>query len=127
SSAYHGEGDLAIRELHMALRLMPFEPVHHLALIGIGFAHFTAERYAEAARWVRSGVDASPESYWAERIVAAAAIRCGAGAEARRVVRRLLRKDPALTVEIAERAWPFPLHVRDRLADGLIAAGLPRS
>jgi len=127
SSVYYGNADLAIRELRVALQMMPFEPVRHLAFIGIGFAHFTAERYADAARWVQTGVAVSPGCYWAERVVVAAAIHAKARPEARRAARRLLRKDPALTVGVAEKAWPFPAQVVERLAEGLLAAGIPKS
>lgn len=127
SSAYYGNADLAIRELRVALQMMPFEPVRHLAFIGIGFAHFTAERHGEAARWVQTGVDASQGCHWAERVVVAAAFHARARPEARRAARRLLRKDPALTVAVAEKAWPFPAPVIERLAEGLAAAGIPRS
>ena len=126
-SAYLGDADLAIRELTTALHLMPFEPVRHLALIGIGAAHFAAERYEPALRWVQTGLDASPGSFWAERVIAAAAVHVKAPTQARRVVRRLLRKDPSLTVAVAQRAWPFPLGVMERLGRRPAAAGLPRA
>ena len=126
-SAYRGESELAIRELTTALHLMPFEPLRHLALIGIGAAHFAAERYERALRWVQIGLDASPGSFWAERVIAAAAVHAKAPTQARRVVRRLLRKDPQLTVVVAQRAWPFPPAFMERLGDGLVVAGLPRA
>jgi hypothetical protein len=47
----------------LALYLMPFEPLRHITFIGIGCAHFLAERYEQAARWVQDGVEASPGSY----------------------------------------------------------------
>ena len=72
------------------------------------------------------GVEASPDSYWAARVVASAAALGGSRDEGRRVVGALLRKDPSLTVGVARRAWPFPPQVMERLADGLAAAGLPR-
>jgi AraC-like DNA-binding protein len=125
-SAYLGDGDTAIRELGTMLHLMPFEPLRHLAFIGIGCAHFAEGRYEQAARWGRAGVDAYPGSFWAARIVAGAAAHAGARAEARRVVRSILRKDPNLTVSEAYRAWPFPPDFNSRLADGLAMAGLPR-
>jgi hypothetical protein len=105
---------------------MPFEPIRHLAFIGIGCSHFIAGRYGRAARWAQAGVEASPDSFWGERIVAASAAHAGAKDEARRTVRRMLRRDPELTVGLARRAWPFPAKVMDRLADGLTSAGLPR-
>jgi AraC-like DNA-binding protein len=127
SSAYCGDPESAIRELRMALQLMPFEPVKHLAFIGIGCAHFSAGHYEQAARWVQAGVEACPGSFWAARITAAAAVHAGAVAEARRLVRSLLRKDSSLTIAVAYRAWPFPAPFMARLADGLAAADLPRA
>jgi hypothetical protein len=105
---------------------MPFEPIRHLAFIGIGCAHFAAGSYDRAARWAQAGVEASPDSYWAARVVAASAVHAGARADGRRIVGRLLRKDPSLTVSVARRAWPFPPAVMERLADGLASAGMPR-
>jgi AraC-like DNA-binding protein len=126
-SAYLGDSDAAIRELTMVLHLMPFEPLRHLTFIGIGCAHFAAGRYERAARWAQAGVEAFPGSFWAERVVAAAAAHAGARVEARRAVRRILRKDPDLVVLEAQRAWPFPADFMARLAEGLVIGGLPRS
>jgi tetratricopeptide (TPR) repeat protein len=125
-SAYFGDGDSAIRELKTALHLMPFEPLRHIAFIGMGCAYFAAERYDRAVQWVRSGVEACPESFWADRIAVAAASLMGARAEARRMGRRLMRKDPDLTISEARRAWPFTPAFMSRLGHGLEIAGLPR-
>ena len=51
----------------------------------------------------------------------------GAQAEARRLGRQLIRKDPCLTVSQARRAWPFTPSFMSRLGDGLEIAGLPQS
>lgn len=126
SSAYAGDAATALRQFTTTLHLMPFEPIRHLALIGIGCAHFVAGRHGRAARWAQDGVEASPDSFWGARVVAAAAAHAGARDEARRIVARLLRRDPGLTVSVARRAWPFPPRVMERLADGLALAGLPR-
>jgi AraC-like DNA-binding protein len=126
ASAYAGDAAAALRQFETTLHLMPFEPIRHLAFIGIGCAHFVAGRYGPAARWAQAGVECSPDSFWAARVVAAAAVHAGAGAEGRRIVNELRRKDPGLTVNVARRAWPFPPAVMDRLADGLSVAGLPR-
>jgi len=125
-SAYLGDSDGAIRELRTALHLMPFEPLRHITFIGIGCAHFVAERYDQAALWIRSGVEDYPESYWAERIAVAAVALTGARQEARRIGRRLLRKEPELTISQARQAWPFTPAFMSRLADGLEIAGLPQ-
>lgn len=126
-SAYFGDSDEAIRQLRVALHLMPFEPLRHISFIGMGCAYFAAERYDRAALWVRSGVEACPGSFWAARIATAAAALMGARAEARRMGRQLMRKDPELTVAEARRAWPFPPSFMSRLGDGLEIAGLPRA
>jgi len=93
----------------------------------MGCGHFAAGRFERAAVWARSGLEASPGSYWAARIVVAAGVHAGAGAEARRTARWLLRKDPDLTVSEVERAWPLPPVINSRLCDGLAVAGIPRS
>jgi len=126
-SAYLGDGESAIRELSTALHLMPFEPLRHLSFIGMGCAHFATGRYDRAVRWVESGVTPSPGSFWAQRVAVAAAALAGARSEARRLGRRLMRKDPDLTVAEARRAWPFTSEFMSRLGDGLEIAELPRS
>lgn len=126
-SAYRGDSDAALRELNYAMRLMPFEPFRHLAMIGIGVTHFSARRYESAVRWISEGVKLNPGSYWAERIVIAAAAQHGALDEARRRAKLLLRKEPDLTVEIARKAWPHKPDFINRLAEGLERAGIPRS
>jgi hypothetical protein len=111
----------------MTLRLMPFEPVRHLIFIGIGCVHFNAGRYERAIKWIEDGTAAVPQSYWADRVAVASAALMGAGAEARRAAIELLRKDKDLTVEMARRAWPFPPAFMNRLGDGLLRAGVPKS
>jgi AraC-like DNA-binding protein len=124
-SSYQGDNDSALRELQITWRLMPLEPVRHLVFIGIGCAHFNAGRYERAARWVQDGVAAGPESFWAERVLVAAAAHAGARSEARRYARKLLRKDANLTVAAAREAWPFTPAFMQRLGDGLAMAGVP--
>jgi AraC-like DNA-binding protein/Tfp pilus assembly protein PilF len=126
-SAYLGDSDAAIRELTTALHLMPFEPLRHLSFIGMGCAHFGAGRYDRAVLWVQSGVEASPGSFWAQRVAVAAAALTGARGEARRMGRQLMRKDPDLTIAEARQAWPFTPAFMSRLGDGLEIAGLPRA
>jgi len=123
-SAYRGDSQAALQSFR---RLMPFDALRHTAFIGIGCAHFAAERYERAAVWARSGVEIFPGAFWGERVVIAGAMHAGARAEARRRAKGLLRKDPDLTVEVAAAAWPFPPAFMDQLSDGLAAAGIPRA
>lgn len=126
-SGYLGDDNAALRELQVTLRLMPFEPVRHLVFIGIGCAHFNAGRYDRAIKWVQDGMAAGPESFWAERVLVAAAVHAGARDEARRCALKLLHKDQDLTVSTAREAWPFTAAFMERLSDGLVTAGVPRS
>jgi AraC-like DNA-binding protein len=126
-SAYLGDPEGAICELRTALHLMPFDPLRHITFIGMGCAHFAAERYDRAARWIRDGVASYPDSYWAQRVAVAAVALTGARAEAHRMARQLMRKEPNLTVARAREAWPFPPGFMSRLGDGLESAGLPGS
>lgn len=126
-SAYLGDTDNAVRELKMALHLMPFEPLRHINFIGMGCAYFDAGRYDRAIGWIQGGVDVCPGSFWATRVAIAAAALGGARDEARRMGRALMRKDPDLTVSEVRRAWPFTPTFMARLGDGLEIAGLPRS
>lgn len=127
ASVYMGDAEAAFRELQIALQLAPVGPMQQIAFIGMGCAHFACGRYDRAARWVRSGTESFPGAIWADRITVAAAAHAGASAEAGRVARRLLHKDPDLTVEQAKNAWPFPPAFMTRLGDGLAIAGVPRS
>jgi tetratricopeptide (TPR) repeat protein len=127
ASVYMGAPDAGFRELRVALQLAPVGPMRQIAFIGIGCAHFACERYERAARWVQDGTEGFPGAIWADRITASAAVHAGARAEARRIARRLMRKDPDLTVEQASKAWPFPPAFMARLGEGLAAAGVPRS
>ena len=126
-SAYTGDDDNALRELRMTLQLMPFEPLRHLLFIGIGCVHFNVGRYERAGRWVQEGIAMGPESFWAERVLIAAAAHAGAASEARRYARDLLRKDANLTVALARAAWPFAPSFMQRLGDGLAIAGVPQA
>lgn len=126
-SAYQGDDDAALREMQMTLRVMPFEPIRHLAFIGMGCAHFNAGRYEHAARWVQDGVAAVPDSFWAARVLVAGAALAGAKDEARRQARNLLKRDGNLTVASARAAWPFTPSFVERLGEGLQIAGVPRA
>jgi hypothetical protein len=125
-SAYFGDSDGAIRELKIALHLMPFEPPRHITFIGMGCTHFAAGRHERAAQWIRSGVETYPESFWAQVIAVAAVALTGAHAEARRMGRQLVRKEPDLTAAQARRAWPFCPRFMSCLGEGLEIAGLPQ-
>jgi AraC-like DNA-binding protein len=126
ASAYIGDTEAAFRELKVALYLSPLGPIRHIAFIGMGCAHFAAGHYEAAVRWVQSGAEGFPGAIWAERVAVAAAVHAGTTSEARRMARRLLRKDPHLTVAGARHAWPFTPAFMEHLSEGLAVAGIPK-
>lgn len=126
ASVYMGDPDAAVRELRVALHLAPLGPMRHIAFIGMACAHFASQRYERAIRWALSGTETFAGGFWADRITVAAAVHAGATTEARRIARRLMHKDPNLTVQRARTAWPFPEQFMVNLADGLAAVGVPR-
>jgi adenylate cyclase len=49
--SYLEHPEIAVEHFERSIRLSPFDPMNFNACIGIGFAHFVAERYADAAFW----------------------------------------------------------------------------
>lgn len=127
ASVYMDDAQAAFRELQIALQLAPVGPMQQIAIIGTGCAHFACGQYGRAARWLQTGTARFPGAIWADRITIAAAVHAGARDEARRIARRIMRKDRDLTVERARKAWPFPPAFMTRLGDGLAMAGVPRA
>jgi adenylate cyclase len=117
--------DLAIEHFQRSIRISPLDPYNFNAAIGIGIAHFHAERFAEAASWVRRGIAEKPSATWAWRIVAAAYANLGRLDEAREALARLVQAHPGITITAIKQASmpPSPSFQR-ALFDGLRAAGL---
>ena len=84
TSAVSGEFEEAIRRFRAAMRLDPLAPYAGQMRSGTAVAHFFARRFAEAERWSRRAVAASPEyaTHW-RYLVASLALQ-GREAEARR-------------------------------------------
>jgi adenylate cyclase len=117
--------DLAIEHFQRSIRISPLDPYNFNAAIGIGIAHFHAERFAEAASWARRGIAEKPSATWAWRIVAAAYANLGRLDEAREALARLVQAHPGITITAIKQASmpPSPSFQR-ALFDGLRAAGL---
>ena len=105
--------------------LAPLDPYNFDAAIGIGIAHFHAERFAEAASWARQGIAEKPSATWAWRIVAAAYANLGRLDEAREALACLVRAHPGITIAaIKQASMPPSPSFQHALFDGLRAAGL---
>jgi adenylate cyclase len=120
------EPDLAIEHFQRSIRISPLDPYNFNAAIGIGIAHFHAERFAEAASWVRRGIAEKPSATWAWRIVAAAYANLGRSDEAREALTHLVQAHPGITIAaIKQASMPPSPSFQYALFDGLRTAGLP--
>ncbi len=118
--------DLAIEHFQRSIRISPLDPYNFNAAIGIGIAHFHAERFAESASWVRQGIAEKPSATWAWRIVAAAYANLGRLDEAREALTHLVQAHPGITIAaIKQASMPPSPSFQHALSDGLRTAGLP--
>lgn len=118
--------DLAIEHFQRSIRISPLDPYNFNAAIGIGIAHFHAERFAESASWVRQGIAEKPSATWAWRIVAAAYANLGRLDEAREALTHLVQAHPGIAIAaIKQASMPPSPSFQYALFDGLRTAGLP--
>ena len=93
---HEGPAELAIEHFERGLRISPFDPINFNSYLGIGVAHFTAERYGEAVEWLRKGIEERPSAVWAYRLLAPAYALAGQLEEARRTAARIAHSVPRL-------------------------------
>ncbi len=117
--------DVAIEHFQRAIRLSPFDPMNFNCLIGIGNAHFAAERYEEALSWWRKGMLERPDLTWPLRPMAACLGLLGRISEAHEAVRRLRQGYPDITISKIMAIVPHRGDYACRYAEGLRRAGLP--
>jgi adenylate cyclase len=117
--------EIAIEHFQRALRLSPFDPMNFNCLIGIGNAHFAAERYEEALPWWRKGMVERPDLSWPLRPMAAALGLLGRISEAHEAVRQLRQGYPDITISKIMAIIPHRGEYARRYAEGLRRAGLP--
>jgi len=64
-----GEGDAAIEQFQIGLRMSPLDPRIFLAQTGMASAHFLAGRYEDAFLWAKIAVQQNPNFVGAHRIM----------------------------------------------------------
>jgi adenylate cyclase len=122
---YQDEPEAAIPRFERSLRLSPFDPMAFNCDMGIGCAHFIAERYDQSIFWQEKALIAHPSSSWIHRNLAPAYALSGQTAKAQESVRELLKGYPGITITDITRALVFSPGVLARIAEGLRMAGLP--
>jgi adenylate cyclase len=93
--------------------------------MGIGCAHFIAERYDQAVSWQERALMTHPSSVWIHRNLAAAYAFTGQIGKARDSVQELLKAYPDIRISNIIGALVFSKEVLIRIAEGLRLAGLP--
>ena len=92
--------------------------------VGIGGAHFVAERYDDAVTWIERALLENPHVIWAYRLLVPAYVKLVRMAEARKGIQTLIREYPDLTVSGVVSALVFSKETLNHIADGLLKAGL---
>jgi len=124
--SYRSESDVAIEHLTRAMRLNPFDPQAFVTHLIVGWAHFIAGRYEEAALWSERSLRAQPNFAGSARVAAASNAYLGRIERAGAAMARLREIDPSLRVSNLN--YVTPLRDREdlaRYAEGLRLAGLP--
>ena len=122
-----GEHDDAVERALRATRLSPLDPRIFVWHFFIGFAHFFAERYADASFWVAKALQDQPNHAAALRTLAASEAFAGRMDAAAKAIARLRQLDPTLRVSNLDQVLP-PFRRpqdRERFVEGLRKAGLP--
>jgi adenylate cyclase len=122
--SYLDRPEASIEHFERALRLSPFDPMNFNVFIGIGGAHFAADRYAEAALWMEKGLLDRPSATWVYRQLVPIYAFLGREADAHAGLTRLLKEYPDLTVSKVVSALVYSQPTLDRVAEGLRKAGM---
>jgi Flp pilus assembly protein TadD len=79
---YKERAESAIERLFIALDLAPDDPLALNSFMGLGLAHFDADRYVEAVHWFQRAIAEHPSAVWAHLCLCPAYVSCGRKAEA---------------------------------------------
>jgi tetratricopeptide (TPR) repeat protein len=122
--AVHGDGDAAVSEISLALRLSPRDPWPGDLVSALAMGHFVAGRYAECAWHAERAAHLSPRLLSNHLCIAAARSMLGderAAALAAAEVRRLSRFSATPLKHILSSS---PRELQERFLEGLSRAGL---
>ena len=120
-----GRADDAIAKLEKGMRLSPRDPMMWYFLYGLSVAHFSAERYEDAARWAERSLRANPRWSSSCSLLAASYGHLNELEGAQRTLEELLLLQPEASIRWA-RQWTSAAdpHFLNRYLDGLRKAGL---
>jgi len=124
---WRGEPDDALERIAHGMRLSPLGPDMHRMQVGTAMAHLLAGRTEDALSWAEKASRHQSDHALPISILAATYARAGRGGDARLVMQRLRRLDPALRLSNLHEWLPFERpEDLDNFADALREAGLPK-
>jgi tetratricopeptide (TPR) repeat protein len=113
----------ALREIELALRLSPHDPLRFLWLPAVAISHYLAARYRDALGACQEALDSKPDYSVPIRYLVATLGQLGRHAEARAVVPLLRRLDGDLAGTEAYIRRIYVTTAADRIVEGLRKAG----
>lgn len=123
--AFRGEGDAAVEQFELALRLRPVSIENWQPLIGMALAHFVQARYEDTITWSERANRLRPDMPIPLATMAVASTYLGDADGATSAVTRLRAIDPAIGVHtfqaLGRSAVP---EIYERFFEGLRRAGL---
>ena len=122
---YTGKPDEALQAFARAERLSPLDPFTFNIHIGIGLAHFSAGRYAEAIRYPQMVLDERPGLTWPYRDLAAFKAQLGDQEGAKDALEKFVYLRPPISLaSIADGLKFMEGPLLDRYIEGLRIAGM---
>ena len=122
---FAGQDREAIEHGEEAIRLSPLDPEMARFLGGIAVAHYTAERYLEAARYTAEALRLRPGFQGAQRLRCASLAQAGRIDEARALLATALREQDQLSIAWIRNNVPYQTpELMERFLEGMRKAGL---
>ena len=122
-----GDGDAAIEQFQIGLRLSPLDPRIFMAQNGMAVAHFLAGRYADGSLWAKIAVQQNPDYVGAHRALMACLAMAGRVEEARQAWAVARQIDPTQSISIVVNRLRLRWRPQDvqRYMDAYRIAGMP--
>jgi class 3 adenylate cyclase/tetratricopeptide (TPR) repeat protein len=125
TKGYRGQGEAAVANAEIALRLSPFDG-HVFWIEGVlAQAYFVKGEFEAAAAWARRAFAKSASAQFNLRTLAASLVRLGRRDEARRAVNDLMAINPGFNLADYEASCPFTGILRQTWFSSLLEAGFP--
>lgn len=125
--SYLGRGEEALKRLHNAFKLSPFDSMNFSWWCGAGMAEFVSGNYEEATHWLKKARQANPRYAATLRILVASLALGGKEEEAQGIAKSLLELDKGFSVDRFISWYPLIREEDKRaLQNGLLLGGLPR-